>query len=764
MKKLLMVLASCGCLAASAGTTYTLTVESGEQKTLDVAMTAAYPGATLAAGDTIVKMGAGVLKDASAALALDQKLVFDVQEGVFVENVARKGSTYRVADGAAVEVSVDLYKIGTSSAVAHFELNGSGTADRPGALYLSTSSQSSDQFIEVTLKGDAVIYCNGKTVNFSSWSDTSASYNVFNLNGHSLRFKQPSATNYFRFRHAVTFNKPGEIIFDSCGVTRYSGGEVYIDEATATIPCVKLVNGAKFNCVNNKFASKIRVLDCEAGTTIGKVNDAPSDYTLSCLKGCPTITAEQKVTVKSYVARANDLLNEKKLTSAGSFGFENGGDIWVDGCADLAVGTDYQLIETTTALTGEAPTRGLKDIATVRQEEKEVWFKPTANLADYFTVFVPDGDRKEYWEVVKGVPNETLQGKTLMKLGGGGMTYSSTITNGQGQTILKGTVVKNGTVGVTMSWGVPISEDGKKRFTVEDGSTLQIAVQLINFATSAAPLESTFCGGGYSGLGAIRFETDGGSNGQNVTYTLTGDSTIVSVGNCTLSSGFNTQQDVNRFNMNGHDLTFRSGKSSNYFRFRYGVTFCNPGTITFLNTGVTHLPGASVFVYDADGKACQLPLVRLIANASANFADSKFADAVGVVECESGTKLCGIKTDTDKPKDITLACVKGCPEISNERTVTIGKYIARAADVSAGKKMVAKGTLTFASGATVGVDTLEGLTIPDAGSVLAQGEQGVAGSPKKEVSIGRNRVRVATVDGVDSLLLLPGQGLLLFVR
>ena len=387
-----------------------------------------------------------------------------------------------------------------------------------------------------------------------------------------------------------------------------------------------------------------------------------------------------------------------------------------------------------------------------------------ASLADYFTVFVPDGDKKEFWEVVKGVPNETLQGKTLMKLGGGGMTYSTTITNGLGQTVLKGTVVKNGSVGVTMSWGVPIAADGKKRFTVEDGATLQIAVQLINFATSAAPLDLTFCGGGYKGLGAIRFETDGGSNGQNVTYTLTGDSTIVTVGSCTLSSGYDTQKDVNRFNMNGHDLTFRSGNSSNFFRFRYGVTFSNPGTITFQNVGVTHLPGAGVYAYDADGKTCKLPLVRLIENARANFADAKFADAVGVVDCEPGTKLCGIKTDSDKPQDITLACVKGCPEISDERTVTIGKYIAKAADVNAGKKMVAKGTLTFASGATVGIDTLEGLTIPDGGYVLAQGEQGVAGLPRKEASIGRNRVRVAAVDGVDSLLLLPGQGALLFVR
>ena len=125
---------------------------------------------------------------------------------------------------------------------------------------------------------------------------------------------------------------------------------------------------------------------------------------------------------------------------------------------------------------------------------------------------------------------------------------------------------------------------------------------------------------------------------------------------------------------------------------------------------------------------------------------------------------CGIKLDTDKPKDITLASVKGCPEISNERTVTIGKYIAKAADINVGKKMVAKGTLTFASDATVGIDTLEGLTIPDAGYVLAQGEQGVAGKVKKDSSIGRNRVRVAAVDGIDSLLLLPGQGALLFLR
>ena len=762
MKNLVLVLASCGCLAASAGTTYTLTVESGEQ-TLADAMAAAYSGSTLAVGDTIVKMGAGVLKDASAALAVENKLRFEICEGTFLECVKRIGSTYCVSNGAAVEVSVDLAGIATSGAIAHFELSGSGTSDRPGALYLSAASGQSNQFIVYDLKGDATIYCNGHTVNISSWGTGTKDYNIFNMNRHALCFKQTSTDYYFRFRNAVTFNNPGVITFDTCGVTRHGAANVYGDGGN--IPCVRLVNGTKFNCVNDNLASRITVLDCEAGTTLGKVGtDAPSDYSLACLKGCPTITSEQKVTVKNYVARASDLLAEKKLTSGGSFGFAEPSDIWVDGCADLTVGTDYQLIETTTALTGVVPTRGLKDIATVRQEEKAVWFKPTASLADYFTVFVPDGVTEEYGDAVKGRSTDELQGKTLMKLGGGKLTYGTATTNLEGQTELKGTLIKNGIVNVTVSGGVPIADDGKKKITVEDGATLQVSVELVNMAPSAHPAEITICGGGYAGVGALRFEKDAGAGSQYVTYNLTGDSTIVSVTSCHLSSGYNTDKSANIFRLNGHDLTFRGNGASKYFRFRYGVSFYNPGTITFQKTGVTHLPGAGVYAYDAAGKACKLPLVKLIEDASANFADANFANAVGVVDCESGTKLCGIKLDTDKPQDITLACVKGCPEISDERVVTIGKYIAKAADVSAGKKMLAKGTLTFASGATVGIDTLEGLTIPDEGFVLAQGEQGVAGLPKKDESIGRNRVRVAAVDGVDSLLLLPGQGLLLFVR
>ena len=753
-----LVLAGAGAVGAAE---YTLTVDSGEQS-LDAAMAAAYPGSALAAGDTVVKKGAGTLKDSSAALALADKLRFEICAGALLECVKRIGSTYCVSNGATVEVSVDLKDIATSGKSARFELSGSGTADRPGALYLNAASSQSSQYIVYTLKSDATIYCNGRTVNIASTGAGTTNCNIFNMNGHALCFKQTSPDYYFRFRNAVTFNKPGVITFDTCGVTRSSGGSVFVDDGS--IPCVRLVNGTKFNCVNDTLSSKIAVLDCEAGTTIGKVNDAPSDYTLTCLKGCPTITADQKVTVKSHVARASDLLAGRKLTSAGSFGFAEPSDIWVDGCGDLTVGTDYQLIETATAITGAVPTRGLKDVAAVRSTSTQVWFKPTAGLADYFTVFVPVGVTESYVNVTKGRSTEDLQGKTLMKLGGGKLTYGTAITNSEGKTELKGTLVKNGMVNVSVSGGVPIADDGKKKITVEDGATLQMSVSLFNLTSDKNPAEFTLCGGGYGGLGALRFEVDGGSGEQRVTYDLTGDATIVSTVSCTLSSCYNSDKSANIFRMNGHDLTFRGNGADKYFRFRYGVSFRNPGTITFQKTGVTHLPGAGVYVTDAKGNDSKLPLVKLVENASANFADSKFADAVGVVDCEPGTKLCGIRTDTDAPQDITLACIRGCPEISNERVVTIGKYIAKAVDIMAGKKMVAKGTLTFASDATVGIDTLEDLTIPDEGYVLAQGVQGVAGLPKRDASVGRNRVRVAAVDGVDSLLLLPGEGLLLFVR
>ena len=94
-----LVLAGAGAVGAAE---YTMTVDSGEQS-LDAAMAAAYPGSALAAGDTVVKKGAGTLKDSSAALALAEKLRFEICAGALLECVKRVGSTYCVSNGETVD-------------------------------------------------------------------------------------------------------------------------------------------------------------------------------------------------------------------------------------------------------------------------------------------------------------------------------------------------------------------------------------------------------------------------------------------------------------------------------------------------------------------------------------------------------------------------------------------------------------------------------------------------------------------------------------
>lgn len=92
MKRLLLAaVAACaaGVWSVSAAT-YELTVDSDEQA-LDAAMAAAYPEASLAAGDTIVKRGAGTLTDSESALAKSKELRFEICAGAFVENIARTG-------------------------------------------------------------------------------------------------------------------------------------------------------------------------------------------------------------------------------------------------------------------------------------------------------------------------------------------------------------------------------------------------------------------------------------------------------------------------------------------------------------------------------------------------------------------------------------------------------------------------------------------------------------------------------------------------
>lgn len=369
--------------------TYELTVDNGTVA-LDAAMEAAYPTATLKAEDVIVKYGSGTLTDSETALAVTDKLRFEICAGVFEEGISRVGCTYCVSNGAAVKVSVALNTLTPKGSSAAFMLCGAGTKNCPGALYLTAASGASNQYIVYELTGDAVICAGGQNVQFSSSASSTKDYNLFKMNGHALRFKNTTTTKWFRFRYAVNFTDPGEIIFDKCGVTKYSEMPVRVSGTASTLPCVRLVNSAKINFVDSNFANKIDILDCEAGTKITKVNDDPTDYTLACVRGFPEITEEvtdgvcQKITIKRLIAKAEDINAGRFLEATPNLHFAGNATVDIDDPSALTKLPDggVLLAQGTDAVIGTAsrgPTLAENHLR-LRQDGQSLWLCPPMGL------------------------------------------------------------------------------------------------------------------------------------------------------------------------------------------------------------------------------------------------------------------------------------------------------------------------------------------------------------------------------------------------
>ena len=760
MKKLLLVLASCGCVVAFAET-YTLTVDSGEQ-TLADAMTTAYPDATLAADDTIVKKGAGVLKDSADMEIGTGNLNFDIREGVVSEGVPRTNSTYTVAQGASVALTISLVSLNT----ADFTLCGSGTTDYPGALYLAADSGTSGsaQHNTYTLSGDAVIYTPNKTVNLASTSGTTTSMNKFYLNGHTLTFRQQSTkSGYFRFRCAVNFFVPGTVVFDNCRVTHSPGSNVAVkdeDGNATTLPLVKLVNGAKLNLVDQAFAGAVGVLDCETGTTICKVgSDTPTDYTLACLKGYPTVSSDQTVTIKRYVACAADLKDGKSLSVEAGLTLDEGCGIEIDDFAALDQNVSYTLM--TSVESSGAAAHAYGDFAQLEKVDQSLVFTRTKSLAEHFVVDVPTAVTRTLTEVTNGCETSAFANKTLLKVGYGLLDMTESLEN-VGFTNL---VVAGGVYRINNSRGLPCNGDEMPAW-VQDGASICLDQALTSLSGKARTVRFNLVGQGFEGRGALNITAETGNNTQYVTYNLLGD-TLIGVdfaGAVVLSGSSESSTSVNRFYMNGYNLTFRGPSgNSGYLRFRYAVNFDDPGEVTFDHIRMTHHATGEVHVYDADGVKTTLPRVRFVNNCKVNFAGQDFPDAIEVMDCEAGTKLCGVNAVTDKPTDYTIHNLMGAPEISAEQAVTIEKYTAKAADVNAGKNLVCNGTLTFAEGATVEIDDPRALdAVPETGVQLATATEGVTGKVKKGESLVGQHLSVRLRE--NALMLYPSLGLMLFVR
>lgn len=648
---------------------------------------------------------------------------------------------------------------------ADFTLCGSGTADYPGALYLAADSGTSGsaQHNTYTLSGDAVIYTPNKTVNLASTSTTSTTMNKFYLNGHTLTFRQDStAKGYFRFRCAVNFFVPGTVVFDNCRVTHSAGSNVAVkdeDGNATTLPLVKLVNGAKLNLVDQDFAGAVGVLDCETGTTICKVSDTPKDYTLACLKGYPTISDDQTVTITRYVACAADLKTGKSLSAESGLVLDEGARIEIDDFTALDQDSPYTLI-TSAELSGTV-TQAYGDFAQLEKVDQALVFTRTKSLAEHFVVDVPTAETRTLTEVTNGCETSAFANKTLLKVGGGMLDMTESLEN-VGFTNL---VVAGGVYRINNSRGLP-SDGSEMPVWVQDGASVCLNKTFSSLSRSDCPVRLNLVGQGFEGRGALNITAETGNNTQYVTYNLLGD-TLIGVdfaGAVVLSGSSESSKLSNRFYMNGYNLTFRGPSgNSGYLRFRYAVNFDEPGEVTFDHIQMTHHAKGEVHVYDAAGAKTTLPRVRFVNNCQVNFVGQAFPDAIEVMDCEAGTKLCGVNAGTDKPTDYTIHNLMGAPEISAEQTVTIEKYTAKASDVNAGSTLASKGTLVFAEGATVEIDDPRALdAVPETGVRLATATEGVTGKVKKGESLVGQHLSVRLRE--NALMLYPSLGLMLFVR
>jgi len=775
MKRLAMLLA---CASAMIGYSaeYVITVSSGTQD-LKAAMDAAYPDATLAEGDTIVKRGAGMLTDSEDALALTSSLTFVVEAGELEESLARTGCTFTVSSGASVVVKQDLRYFGSYAKPATFNLSGAGTEAHPGALSVEVTASMNNQFIDYNLTDDTTIYTTSTSssgTTFSGGMETGhgISHNRFTMNGHTLTFKGISSSSIFRLRLNAWFVNPGPIVLNGVGFTRTGAYAIYCEGTPKKIPLVKLINGARLNCVNSSLADKIEEVDCEYGTTICKVYDDPSDYTLAKITGCPSISADQIITVGALSVRLPELTLGHRLSAAGTLAFPEGGAvISIDEFWSLPQGVACEIIAANALSGGTKLFADSNDVAlTLSSTNVTATFTGEASTyADSFIVNIPYGKTYDWATVTNGIDAADIAGRTMMKIGGG--TFSPGTSENVAASGLTNLIVSCGVYGLTAANQLPVDGEGAQRVEVHNGATLKISAGLNYIASADSPLFLTAAGNGFAAEGgAVVLASGSSANAQYATYSLVDDATFYfstafsqfnfSARNGSSSGVGNTDKTYNVFNLNGHTLTFKGpeGVSGCVVRFRYAVSFNDSGAVVFDNVSATHLSGARVYV-DGVEKSKALP-VFLRNGASINCVDAYFAEALSCVDGEEDTRIVA-------SGNYTFKAIAGCPSITGSGTITVSDELAvRADDLLAGRHLAAESALVFGNGSVL---TLEGVidpaSIPEGGYVAAKATGGISGKPSSAAvkPLGL-RALSGKSDAVDALLVGKALGLLLSIH
>ncbi len=302
------------------------------------------------AGRKIVKFGTGTLKPQGGVSTSGATALVVAQGVAELDTAADAPTNIIVRSGATLQLNASIQTFGSSAEhPLHVTAEGEGFGDF-GAVHFAVATAAANQWANWTLTGDTV-FTFAANVNFSAstlgW--TANTWNRFECGGHSLVFRSAASSKYIRFRSGPTFIDPGEITLDGVSLSMYAYSSVVVRDANGsgtTAPALKLRNGAFANFANGAVNADVPepkdvpllfdVIDCEAGTgfkKLGESSDTAGAITIATLVGCPTVSADQALTVRDeFRVRKTDLLTQPPpyLDSASALSFANGCSMSID--------------------------------------------------------------------------------------------------------------------------------------------------------------------------------------------------------------------------------------------------------------------------------------------------------------------------------------------------------------------------------------------------------------------------------------------------
>lgn len=311
-------------------------------------------------GRKIVKFGLGTLRPQGGVAASGATALVAAQGVIELDTAADAPTNIVVRSGATLQFNASIQTFG-SSAEHPFQVTAEGEGfDGMGAVRFAVTTPAANQWANWTLTGDTV-FTFAANVNFSAntlgW--TANTWNRFECGGHDLVFRCDDPSKFVRFRSGPTFINPGEITLDGVSLSMYAFSSVVVRDAggsSTTAPALKLRSGAFANFANGAVSGGVPepkdvallfdVIDCEAGTgfkKLGESSDTAGPITVAKLVGCPTVSADQTLTIRDeFRVRRTDLLAEPAnvLAAATNLAFASTCAMTLDSTDGLALGGD----------------------------------------------------------------------------------------------------------------------------------------------------------------------------------------------------------------------------------------------------------------------------------------------------------------------------------------------------------------------------------------------------------------------------------------